>query len=612
MRVRIRLEVVVGVVFAALLTAGPGIANGAAWLPPVPLNLAATSDPSVALDGPGNAIAAWQTDPGSNIHVIQGAHHSFGAPGFPALTDFADDSNPPSPPPLANTSPVVAMDASGTGIVAWVHDLGSGNTVVQARSVSSAGLAGPIQNISGLSLAHAGVSVAIDDNGDAVIAWRHGSADIEAATRQGPNGAFTVSVPPLDTAATGDPVTAIDNSGNAIVAWPSSGSPVGIHFASHTGATWQPGSIANNAHQLLDPSLAANTNGNAVIAFHDMTLDVIAAVSGTVAGGFPSGLTDIKTLSSAAINHGPGVAIDNSGTALVGWTTATTPSNVQYSVKPAGGAFPGPGVVQTITPVPVSPSNFVLRGDGRGDVIATWYAFEGGHNAMRAAVKSGSAAGFGASQIISDPSKDTNDARIAFDQNGDAVVGLALFNGAPTGVEAAVYDASAPLIGSVTKPTSLRSGQTGSFSSQVKDGFSTATLTWSFGDGSASVTGTAVSHRYARSGRFTVTLTAADAAANSASTTFSVTVASAPPPPKCVVPKLAGKTLSQARTALSRAHCKLGKVHQPKKPKHRRLRKLIVKSSSPGRGAVRANGTKVAVTLVEVPKPKPKPKKHKK
>ena len=43
MRVRIRLEVVVGVVFAALLAAGPGIANGAAWLPPVPLNNAATS-----------------------------------------------------------------------------------------------------------------------------------------------------------------------------------------------------------------------------------------------------------------------------------------------------------------------------------------------------------------------------------------------------------------------------------------------------------------------------------------------------------------------------------------------------------------------------------------
>ena len=611
MRARIRLEVVVGVVFAALLAAGPGIANGAAWLPPVPLNNAAASQPSVALDGPGNAIAAWQTDPASNIHVIQAAHHSFGAPGFPALTDFADDSNPPSPPPLANTSPVVALDGSGTGIVGWVHDLGSGNTVVQARSVSSAGLVGPIQNISGASLAHAGVSIAIDDNGDAVIAWRHGSADIEAATRQGPNGAFTVSVPPLDTAATGDPLTAIDNSGNAIVAWPSSGSPVGIHFASHAGATWQPGSIANGAHQLLDPSLAANANGDAVIAFHDMTLDVVAAVSGTVAGGFPSGPTDIKTLSSAPISHGPGAAIDNSGTALVGWTTA---NNVQYSVKPAGGAFPAPGIVGTITPVPVSPANFVLRGDGRGDVIATWYAFEGGHNAMRAAVKSGSSAGFGASQIISDPSKDTNDARIAFDKNGDAVVGLAQFNGAPTGVAAAVYDASAPLIGAVTRPTSLKSGQTGSFSSQALDGFSTATLTWSFGDGSATAAGTAVSHKYARSGRFTVTLTATDAAANSASTTFTVTVASAlpppPPPPKCVVPKLAGKTLSQARTALSRAHCKLGKVHQPKKPKHRRLRKLIVKSSSPGRGAVRANGTKVAVTLVEVPKPKPK--KHKK
>ena len=45
--------------------------------------------------------------------------------------------------------------------------------------------------------------------------------------------------------------------------------------------------------------------------------------------------------------------------------------------------------------------------------------------------------------------------------------------------------------------------------------------------------------------------------------------------------------------------------------KHHKLRKLIVKGSSPGAGRVRPNNTKVAVTLVQVPKPKPKHKKHK-
>jgi beta-lactam-binding protein with PASTA domain len=79
-----------------------------------------------------------------------------------------------------------------------------------------------------------------------------------------------------------------------------------------------------------------------------------------------------------------------------------------------------------------------------------------------------------------------------------------------------------------------------------------------------------------------------------------------PPPParKCRVPKLKGKTLSQARTALTKANCKLGKVTKPKARKHHKLRKLVVKSTSPGPGAVKPLGTKVAVTLVQVPKPK--------
>ena len=133
MRVRIRLEVVVGVVSAALLAVGPGIASGAAWLPPVPLNNAAASEPSVALDGPGNVIAAWQTDPASNIHVIQAAHHSFGAPGFPALTDFADELKPAKPASAREHQSGHGVGRQRNGDVASVHDLVAG-TPVQARS----------------------------------------------------------------------------------------------------------------------------------------------------------------------------------------------------------------------------------------------------------------------------------------------------------------------------------------------------------------------------------------------------------------------------------------------------------------------------------------------
>ena len=87
MRVRIRLEVVVGVVFAGLLAAGPGIANGAAWLPPVPLNNAATSEPSVAVDAAGDTLATWNTPTRS---IVQASHRLASSAGFTQLPDLAE------------------------------------------------------------------------------------------------------------------------------------------------------------------------------------------------------------------------------------------------------------------------------------------------------------------------------------------------------------------------------------------------------------------------------------------------------------------------------------------------------------------------------------------
>ncbi|HET7444684.1 MAG TPA: S8 family serine peptidase [Solirubrobacterales bacterium] len=75
------------------------------------------------------------------------------------------------------------------------------------------------------------------------------------------------------------------------------------------------------------------------------------------------------------------------------------------------------------------------------------------------------------------------------------------------------------------------------------------------------------------------------------------------PPPtssSCTVPKLAGKTLAQAKSAITRALCKLGKVTKPKAKPSQKLGPLVVKSSSPAAGAVAASGV---VSLKLGPKP---------
>ena len=79
-----------------------------------------------------------------------------------------------------------------------------------------------------------------------------------------------------------------------------------------------------------------------------------------------------------------------------------------------------------------------------------------------------------------------------------------------------------------------------------------------------------------------------------------------PPPviPSCKVPKLTGKTLGQAKSALLSAGCRLGKVSKPRAQKGQRPPALVVKYSSPAAGSTAAGG--VALKLV----PKPKRRHH--
>jgi hypothetical protein len=70
-----------------------------------------------------------------------------------------------------------------------------------------------------------------------------------------------------------------------------------------------------------------------------------------------------------------------------------------------------------------------------------------------------------------------------------------------------------------------------------------------------------------------------------------------PPPPTCVVPKLVGKKLGRAKTALRSANCGVGKVSKPKHEKGKRRGGLVVKSSAPSAGTTLAAGSKVNLNL---------------
>ncbi len=79
------------------------------------------------------------------------------------------------------------------------------------------------------------------------------------------------------------------------------------------------------------------------------------------------------------------------------------------------------------------------------------------------------------------------------------------------------------------------------------------------------------------------------------------TIPPPPIPPICTVPKLAGKTLGQAKAGISAAACRLGNVTSPKVRRGAKPPKLVVKSSTPAAGS----HTRSSVSLTLAPKPKP-------
>jgi glucodextranase-like protein/PASTA domain-containing protein len=93
-----------------------------------------------------------------------------------------------------------------------------------------------------------------------------------------------------------------------------------------------------------------------------------------------------------------------------------------------------------------------------------------------------------------------------------------------------------------------------------------------------------------RLGVNSINVTAVNDAGNATTATLVLTRVA----PPCRVPRLAGRTLTAARRALSAAHCGLGSVTSSRS---RRVRRGLVISSRPGSGSVQRPGTKVRLVL---------------
>ncbi|HEY1335191.1 MAG TPA: hypothetical protein VGF31_13105, partial [Myxococcaceae bacterium] len=215
-KVHIRLlAAIASIVLGLLITAVPAAA-GPTWL--APANLSApgrdATEPQVAVDGSGDAVAVWARSDGSDT-IIQASARPAGGAWGPAvdLSQTGRDA----------TTPQVAVDAAGNAVAVWARSNGS-HSVIQGASRAAGGGWTPVRDISNSEKNAEEPEVVVDPGGRATAVWsRYDGFDYIVQSAQLAPAAGSVWSEPDDLSEKGEsakePRVGVDGTGDAVAVW---------------------------------------------------------------------------------------------------------------------------------------------------------------------------------------------------------------------------------------------------------------------------------------------------------------------------------------------------------------------------------------------------------
>jgi hypothetical protein len=533
MRVRgVGVAVLLGLLVPSTAVAAP------TWLPPATLSSPGEENfrSDLAVGEDGTVIAVWQRaeckEPSEDEECVNARiQYSVRPPGgtFSPPTDI-----PGEPAAFSDARPVVAMDASGNAIAAWMGMVGE-EIRIRYSTRPAAGSFGGAQSIPdepGNSGRFPALAVAPD--GRAVLAFVRRIGEVEQAgyAVRAPGGAFgssrSISGDPGTTVNSG-PSVELDDAGGAVVAWTSSG----VGGQAVRSAFLSAGSAEFGSAQELEQggreSLAVAPSGSAVLIWHPPSSAQDLRYSFRSPGG---AFGPPRTLPEPDSPLRPKVAIAPDGSAVAAWSGLDSPDEfVRWAAAPPGGPFGAPA--------PVSPGNRVSFADlamsDQGTALVMWLDQTGPVPEARASLRPPNGA-FGEPAVLAGPPQGVGpfSVSVEFDPAGN---GAALWSGRDplsatshdVPLLAAGLDAAGPRILDVEIPAAGRDNRSVAMSMAAIDVWSpVASTSFLFGDGSGGA-GPSATHRY-RAGSYTVQAGAIDAVGNSSVATQDLKVSDATKP----------------------------------------------------------------------------------
>jgi hypothetical protein len=603
---------------------------GGAWTAAVALSdlNEYAAEPDIAIDPQGNATAVWTTGPQFEYGFVQTATHPAGG-SWSQPVALSDESE-------AAALPHIASDSQGNLTAIW--DSGGEEGIIQSKTRPAGGeWSSAAVNVSSEDGLSSYPQIAIDGQGDVVAVWQqkdiHAGSGfhyfIQTARRSAGSWSTPLTISREDGLAM-NPGLAADPDGNATVIWVwaplATGTATGLQTRSGTvGGSW--GAIVYVATRPggLEPSegsiqLLADQQGNITAIWEGWSApnDIVRSARLTAGGTWSSPVT-----LSTGESFFPAMAVDPLGTVTAVWsgrqgTTQAVRSRVFDQIPPELNDLAVPATAVVGQPVAMSVDPF----DVWSPVATAWDFGDGGHGSgasvshcfstpgertVTVTGTDGAANATTATQTISiepDPglAGDVNPCAepdppqlTGTDPPSPALSGTPrILGAAEVGSTVRVYASSNCSGSPVATGSAAELGSPGIFV-QVAEGV-TAVFSATATDPSANTSDCSGPISYLR-------LNAPTNPGGGGENGRPTEEGKGPndPSTQCIVPRLTGKTLAQAKAGLKTAACRLGTVRRPRPRKGRRLPPLVVKSSTPAAGAQPASG-KVNLTLG--PKPR--------
>lgn len=389
--------------------------------------------PQIAVNASGNTVVVWQQDgdagPGVR-HDIWANRYTAQGWGTAVLIEGAAGNA---------TQPQVAIDASGNALAVWQQAGATGDSIWSNRYTAGAGWGTPVMIQANSEFAQS-VQITMDANGNALAAWVQINTGYRIWANRYTPGTGWGTAALIDTNSTADqadaPDIAFDASGNAMVVWTQSNASVSSIWANRyaAGTGWGTATlIETGSGNAFGGQVVMDASGNALAVWSQTNGTVYSVWANRYSAGAWGTAALIETDNSGSANA-PQIAIDSFGNVIAVWSQSNGTINNIWANRFTAGAWGVAVLIET------NNSSFAdapkIAAAANGNVLAVWNQFRPityNHFTINS--------GWGAAALVdSNPNNEpTGGPQIAVDGTGEGFAVWAQFDGTRLNIMASSF-----------------------------------------------------------------------------------------------------------------------------------------------------------------------------